>query len=398
MLTPSKFALQCIYKQGTNSLIFFLLVFITSACLYGVGFFTKNMQTGVEQAASHINADIIAVPSEYSDNAKGVLFEGAACTILFPSDPTDILKSINGVDQVSCQLFLRTLQMPCCAAAGVQIIAIDTDTDFAVGENLKSMGLNTLTADELIAGSGCGLAKGTKVSFYDRQFTVADVLEETGMGYDRSVFISFEAADLITVDEQYSEYFDQRTGLSSMALIKIADGADTEQVKKAVNEKLAEQGITAYSVDIMSQNLIKQLDYFRSFGAVMDIFVILLASVSLFSLVSLSFRRRRNRVGSMLSVGITRNRIIGMFLLEYLYLTLLGAFAGIGLSMIVVLPLHDVIKQAVDMPYKFIGMGNMCLLALYVIFIDLVMLLLACSTSFADMIRTEPAILTEEQV
>ena len=48
-----------------------------------------------------------------------------------------------------------------------------------------------------------------------------------------------------------------------------------------------------------------------------------------------------------------------MFLLEYLYLTLLGAAAGIGLAMIVVLPLHDVIKQSIDMPYKFIGMGNM---------------------------------------
>ena len=161
MLTPSKYALQSISRRKFGSAVFFFLIFILSACLYGVGFFIENIRSGVEQAAGYVSADVIAVPSEYGDNAKSTLFEGEACTILFDSDPTEKIRGIDGIDKISKQLFLRTLQLSCCSAAGVQIIAIDKDNDFAVGKNLSGMGIDKLAPDEIIAGSGCGFDKGS---------------------------------------------------------------------------------------------------------------------------------------------------------------------------------------------------------------------------------------------
>ena len=397
MFTVSKFAWQSMVKQGFQSVIFFLLVLISSACLYGVGFFTENMQSGAEQAGSHIHADMIAVPSEYGDNAKDALFEGNACTILFRENPTELLSQIDGVSQVSPQLFLRTLPLPCCSASGVQIIAFDTNTDFAVSENLKdkSIKISELSADELIAGAACGLTLGAQVNFYDRTFTVSAVLDETGMGYDQSIFISFEAADLITADEQYQEYFGGKTGLTSMILIRTDD--DAEQVRKNMSEILNEKGISVYTIDSMSEKLIRQMQDFKIFALIINLFVILLASVSLSALITVSFHQRRNRVGSLLSVGISRKKIIQMFLLEYLYLTAFGTVTGTGIICMIVLSLHDVIKQSLALPYKFIGMEKMGGLFLTVGGINLLMLLLACSLTFAKIIRTEPAILSEEQ-
>ena len=397
MFTVSKFAWQSMVKQGFQSVIFFLLVLISSACLYGVGFFTENMQSGAEQAGSHIHADMIAVPSEYGDNAKDALFEGNACTILFRENPTELLSQIDGVSQVSPQLFLRTLPLPCCSASGVQIIAFDTNTDFAVSENLKdkSIKISELSADELIAGAACGLTLGAQVNFYDRTFTVSAVLDETGMGYDQSIFTSFEAADLITADEQYQEYFGGKTGLTSMILIRTDD--DAEQVRKNMSEILNEKGISVYTIDSMSEKLIRQMQDFKIFALIINLFVILLASVSLSALITVSFHQRRNRVGSLLSVGISRKKIIQMFLLEYLYLTAFGTVTGTGIICMIVLSLHDVIKQSLALPYKFIGMEKMGGLFLTVGGINLLMLLLACSLTFAKIIRTEPAILSEEQ-
>jgi len=395
MFTVSKFAWQSMIKQGFQSIIFFLLVLISSACLYGVGFFTENMQSGAEQAGSYIHADMIAVPSEYGDSAKDALFEGNACTILFQENPTELLSQIDGVSQVSPQLFLRTLPLPCCAAAGVQIIAIDPGTDFAVSENLKDTENKMLSENELIAGASCGLAPGAQVNFYDRNFTVAAVLDETGMGYDQSVFISFEAADRITSEEQYQEYFGGNTGLTSMILIRT--NGDTEQVRKTMTGILNEKGISVYTIDSMSEKLIRQMQDFRIFGLIINLFVILLASVSLSALITVSFHQRRNRVGSLLSVGISRKKIIEMFLLEYLYLTAFGTVTGTSLICMIVLSLHDVIKQSLALPYKFIGMEKMGGLFLTVGGINLLMLLLACSLTFMKIIRTEPAILSEEQ-
>ena len=398
MLTPSKYALQSIYKRKFGSAVLFLLIFILSACLYGVGFFIENIRSGVEQAAGHVSADIIAVPSEYSDNAKSTLFEGEACTILFDNDPAEKIRSIDGVEKVSRQLFLRTLQLSCCSASGVQIIAVDTKSDFAVGKNLSSMGLETLAPDEIIAGSGCGFEKGSTVSFFDRDFTVAAVLDETGMGYDQSAFVSYEAADAITADKQYKYYFGERSGLSSMILVKVSDNADKQAVKREINAVLMSDDITAYTVEGMADGLIKQLNYFEHFGIVIDIFVILLAAVSIYSVITLTFHQRRNRIGSLLSVGIDRGKIVRMFFWEYLFLTLIGAVSGIGIAMIAVLPMHNVIKRSLELPYKFIGILDMSILGVIVLGIDLIMLAVAFSATFKGIMRTEPAILTEEQV
>ena len=44
---------------------------------------------------------------------------------------------------------------------------------------------------------------------YGDEYHIARVLPETGMGYDRAVFISFDDAEKITSSRQYSFLFDK---------------------------------------------------------------------------------------------------------------------------------------------------------------------------------------------
>lgn len=397
MFTANKFALQNITHQYFRSIIFFFLVFIASTCIFGTGIFTENMELGVEQAENKIGADIIVVPSDYSDDAKGVLFEGDACTILFKKNPLEQLKMIEGVKHASEQLYLETLHMDCCSSAGVQIIAIDIHSDFAVGEWLKNKGIETLGADEIIAGSSCGLKLNDKIGFYDKIFTVAAVLEETGMGYDESAFVSYEAANQITTDPQYKALFNEQTGLSSMILLDVEDGYQTEEVKQVISGEFYSYGISVYTTSQLAKKLIKQFHYFQYISYIMNVFVILLACVALFSLITITFHQRRNRVGSLLSVGIGKIKIIQIFLLEYIYLMLAGIVSGITLAIVFLLPLHNVIKQALNLPYKFIGINRIAVLSLKTVAINIIILLLAASVSFFKLLKLEPAILAEEQ-
>lgn len=397
MFTANKFALQNITYQRFRSLILFFLVWIVSTCIFGTGIFTESMKSGIAQTKRTIVADIIVVPSEFGDEAREILFEGNACTILFQKNPTEALQAVEGVKQVSQQLYLATLQLDCCASAGVQLIAIDIHSDFAVGERLKNKGIETLHADEIIAGSSTGLKVNDQINFYGRNFTVAAILEETGIGYDESVFLSFEAADQIVTDPQYEFLFHQQTGLSSMVLVNVADGYSTEAVKQAISYDLYDYGISAYSVDQLTERLLKQFHYFQYFGFMMNLFVLLLAAVSLFSLITITFYQRRNRVGSLLSVGIERKTIIQVFLLEYIFLMLLGIIAGILLTILFLFPLHHVIKQALDLPYKFIGLDKLVLLIFKTVALNSGILFFAASLSFYKILKLEPAILAEEQ-
>ena len=124
---------------------------------------------------------------------------------------------------------------------------------------------------------------------------------------------------------------------------------------------------------------------------------VIIAVVSLFAMVTLTFRQRRRIAGSMLAAGCPRSRVLKYFAFEYLLLFAAGAAAGMLLICIILLPLHEQVKAALDMPYKLISPAGAFSLAARTIGIDLVMLAAAVSVTFAGILRTEPALLMEEQ-
>ena len=397
MLSANKYALQTISHQGFQSSMFFILVFVASVCLFGTGLFTENMQSGVDQSGGQIGADIIVVPSDYSNDAKGTLFAGKACTILLSENLADQIAQTAGVNRASAQLYLETLSLDCCSAGSTQVIAYDPATDFTVGKWLKEKNIDALGEDEILAGFSSGLKTNDRIMIYGHSFTVAAVLSETGMGYDESLFVPYVSANKITTSSDYKYIFGEESDLASMILVDIADDRDTETLRRVINAGVADSGASAYATDELIRELSRQLQYFKSFGFIVDTFVIILAAAALFALVTITFHQRRNRVGSLLSVGIGRKKIIRVFLTEYFYLTLAGTAAGILLVCIFVFPLHTVIKNALDMPYKFIGIQKTALLALKTALINFGIMLLASSLSFFRILKYEPANLAEEQ-
>lgn len=397
MFTIDKFALQSIAYQRFRSLMFFFCIFIVTTSLFATAVFTESMQAGVERTQGKVGADIIIVPSSYDEDAQEALFQGKANTILFDKDLSQEIASVDGVGQVAKQLYFESLGASCCENVDTQLVAVDPENDFLISEWMREHDMKNLGEDEVIIGSVVGLKPGDTLIFYGRKLKVAGKLEETGIGYDSCLFISYDTANLITTSPQYKDIFDGQTDLVSMILVKTSDGFPIEDVKDNIAKTLENEEATVYAMDSLVGTLMRQLSYFKLFGNVMELFIIILAAVSLFTIITISFDQRRSRVGSLLSVGITKNKIIKMFLLEYGILMSLGIGAGLLLVGIFLLPLHDVIKQFVDMPYQFIGIGNILLLALQTIGINVLILLVASSLSFYRIMKLEPAILVGDQ-
>lgn len=195
MLTVRTIAVRNIAHRRFQSTVFVFFVFISTIALFLSLFCIENMRAGISETNRQLSADILIVPSSYDENAKGVLFEGKSCTILFDENPVDTIRDVDGVAQVSSQLFMETLSLSCCSSGDIEVIAIDPDTDFSVQSWLAPEDRNSLSEHEVIIGFDIGMKKGDTIMLYGDEYHIARVLPETGMGYDTAVFISFDDAE-----------------------------------------------------------------------------------------------------------------------------------------------------------------------------------------------------------
>ena len=395
-MNTGKYALQVISHSRFRSLTVFLLVFVTTVCVFGSALFTDNIRNGADRIYGNTGTDLYIVPQEYLESTKDLLFKGKACMLPFKTDVSDSIRALEGVGAVSRQLYLETLEMDCCDAGGLQIVAYEPETDFAVRKWTDKA--QNLGADEILAGSAACFTTGETVDVFGRTFTVAGVLDETGMGYDQSLFLSYEAADGITGDADYAYMFGQKAGLVSMLLIQQADGSDISALTESVRSTLEGSGLSVYAIGDLAAGMKSSIRMMTAAVRIMNIFAVVIASVSLFAMVTLTFHQRRKTAGSLLSVGCTKGRILRLFAAEYLWLFAAGALAGILLVCIILLPLHNVIKTALELPYKLISAGGAAAITAKTLLTVLVMLAAALSFTFVRIMKIEPALLTEENL
>lgn len=395
-MNTGKYALQVISHSRFRSLTVFLLVFVTTVCVFGSALFTDNIRNGADRIYGNTGTDLYIVPQEYLESTKDLLFKGKACMLPFKTDVSDSIRALEGVGAVSRQLYLETLEMDCCDAGGLQIVAYEPETDFAVRKWTDKA--QNLGADEILAGSAACFTAGETVDVFGRTFTVAGVLDETGMGYDQSLFLSYEAADGITGDADYAYMFGQKAGLLSMLLIQQADGSDISALTESVRSTLEGSGLSVYAISDLAAGMKSSIRMMTAAVRIMNVFAVVIASVSLFAMVTLTFHQRRKTAGSLLSVGCTKGRILRLFAAEYLWLFAAGALAGILLVCIILLPLHNVIKTALELPYKLISAGGAAVITAKTLLTVLVMLAAALSFTFVRIMKIEPALLTEENL
>jgi len=395
-MRTDKYVLQVISRSRFRSTVIFLLFFVTTVCLFGTGLFTENLKNGSQKLYGRTYADMIAVPEGYLDTTKDLLFKGKACSIMFKDDILSEVSGIEGVERVTPQLYLETLEMSCCDDGGIQIVAFDPSTDFAVSQWTDIS--RDLKGCQALAGSGGSLEKGDKITLFNREFTIADVLEETGMGYDNSIFIPYSTADEITSSEEYSFMFGEKTGLVSMLLVKKSPDTNINEVSRKVNEVLKGSEAKVYPIDELASDLRGHIELMADMMGIVSAFSVITASVALFAMVTLTFHQRRRIAGSMISAGCPRGKVLRYFLSEYLFLFAVGAVAGIVLVCVFLLPLHGELKELLDMPYKLVSFGGAVSLVARTVSVDTAMLAVGVSFTFFGILKTEPAMLMEEQV
>ncbi len=297
-----------------------------------VAFFA--MSDGMKSVSDRLGADLIVVPMDYTAKVENLLLTGAPSTFFLPKDAEEQLKRFSDVIEASTpQVFLATLSASCCASP-LQLMGIDSKTDFLIKPWLVSSTSRELEDGQIIVGNNVNAETGGTLKFFNRPYTVAGKLAKTGMGFDDSVFMTRNTLCQAAVDASFllNSPLAKDKSLVSAVMVRLKPGQDAADLAMDMNRALNRGGLyimCSHSfINGMSVTLRGAAKFTLWGGAILW----LLAACVISLLFSVSLNERRSEMAMLRTVGASSSQLTCMILDEVLILCLEGAVLGLLLG------------------------------------------------------------------
>lgn len=352
VLTVSGLAIRNLRHRRVRTMFLAALVLILSASLFISCVLTESMKTSIDKTVDQIGADVIVAPTEYASELSDSLFSGEICSFYFDKKYMDDVKKIEGIDQISPQLYIASLEAVCCSVA-VQIVAFDPQTDFIVQPWLIENDMGELKQGQVVVGSKITSDKGDTISFFGKEFEVAGKLEETDTSYDNCAFMDFATAYTL-FDSFQMKYITDMTDpqdYASILTIKTTKNAEPKKVADKINTEMRESGLCAYTAKAMSGKVSDTLEQMQSYSKLLIGLLFLMAILALVCIFNITVNERLKEFGVLLSIGTHKRQIFQMLLLEAGLIGLIGGIGGLALSGGGLLLFSDAIMEKMNMPY-----------------------------------------------
>ncbi len=324
---------------------------VVTGSLLSAYFLVGGAENSAQAGMNRLGADLMVVPEEFQGVTDAIILSGHPSTFFFNATALDGVKNVPNVEKVAPQTYIATLNYACCSFP-TQMVAFNSTHDFTIQPWLQSELGRPLEKDEIILGNAyIGGAVGLHVIFYGHDFTIAGILEPTGTGVDQSVFIQDTDAYAMAIDSKTLAWkeLDLKPGQISNVLVKIAPGADAEQV--AADIEAAVPGVSVITSNYLARKINEQLA-----GTVGSLYLtaaaITLVSVPLVATVSTMVANERKReIGLMRAMGANQRMVFGLVLVEALILAGLGTLIGASVSATVILVSKDFITTSLGIPF-----------------------------------------------
>lgn len=346
-------AIKNLDAQIFRSLFMMLFVLLMSSSFFFSNVLMENMRLGITNTTERMGADIIVIPKEGTEELRDSLFSGTPCSVSFSREWEERIANIEGVKRASPQLYIATLDVSCCDAA-VQMIAFEPETDFVVKPWLSEQKELNLKTGEIVAGYNLAADVGDTVKFYDTEFTVGAKLEKSGMGYDNSVFMTFDTIYTLADSELLAENLQQENleDMISMVMVDVDEGITPGVFKIDIQDAYPnEDSIYACTADDLMSGMARQVEKLSGYGNLLIFFLIISTALALISIFMLTINERKYEFGILYTLGAKKRQITKIILTEALLISLCGGIAGIILAISGMLIFGYTISARFDIPY-----------------------------------------------
>ena len=371
-------------KFRTGFMIFFVI--LMSATVFFSTILINNLKLGIKNTTERMGADMIVVPKKGTENVRESLFAGTPCTVFFNRAWEDAVRNIDGVERVSAQMYVATLSASCCDIP-VQIIAFDPETDFVIQPWLQEQKKVNLKKGEVLIGYNVKAEVGQTMKFYETYFDVAGKLEKTGMGYDSSVFMTFDTLYELKDSEiaQKNLPTENLEQCASMLMVDLEDGitaVERSEIRIAIKEAHAtDEEMYACTGDELMNGISSQVKKLSGYGSILTYISLISTALALISIFVLTINERKYEFGVLYALGAKKSQMTNLILSEALIISTIGGIMGIVIAYALVATFKNVISVKLDVPYLDISMSQVIPIAVICIIIALItgMIAAVCS-------------------
>lgn len=388
-LTTFVIALKNLKKRSfrTKSLITFVAAF--SFTIFCGALLSQSIKLGENYMSGRMGADIMVVPRGCSLNLQNTLLKSESNTFYMDETLSQKISEMDHIEQVSPQLYIASLNATCCTVP-VQIIGYEPKTDFTIKSWMTNFNSCELGFDEVVIGSLVNAKVGDQVWLYGQPLRVAARLDDTGMGFNSSIFMTMKTAyHIIDMSVQKAVHpAGDGKNLISALFIKLAGDADVSQTAQSI--------ITAYpQTDVvvskeMMQHISSQLNHLGGFIYGIQA---LLWIVSMFVLAvgfSAAANERKREFGLYLALGATRKKLVSILMTETLMVSVLGALCGVIAGCFFMFEFLMLIATSLGLPYLRPSIGTTMLLIIVSMLLSVLTGVIASVYSAMRIGRIEP--------
>jgi len=328
-------------------------IFTSFIIVAGIGY---SLEVGVER----LGADLIVYPSGKGQDLMEAIQAGSPALFYMSNRTVDKVREIKGVAKASPELFLKTLTMACCSlAVPYQLIGFDPESDFFIMPWLKRHRLEGLAEDEIIIGADVPFPRGEDLKIFGRSFKVKGVLERTGMGTDKTIYIPLETARIIAHKREF------RADEISSILVKVDAGYDIHEVAARIRKAVPGAGVMTLSQLLRSVKVI--FDRMKIMISLVFLVIVALSSASIMGIFYAMGKERGAEIGILRSLGAKKKDILSLILLESIVSTFSGGVFGVLLSAFLVYNFNALLSRSLPFPFVLTSggvfrIGVLCLL------------------------------------
>ena len=349
-------AIQNLKAKKSRTGFMMLFVVLMSATVFFSTVLMNNLEQGIQSTTERAGADVIVIPDEGTKDIRDSLFAGTPCSIFFDREWKGYVENVKGVERVSEQLYVGTLAASCCDLP-VQMIAFEPETDFVVQPWLKNQNAVKIKKGQVLVGNAVEAEPGETIQFYSTEFEVAGKLERTGMGYDSSVFMTFDTLYELKDSEtaQTNLPMDEIEDKISMLMVDIDDSIqDMDLIHLRLDiAKCGPEGEKMYAgtTDDLLNGISEQVKKLSSYGNILTYISFISTALALISIFVLTINERRYEFGVLYAMGAKKSQMRHIILWEALIISGIGGLFGTFVTYGIVVAFKDVIRIRLDIPY-----------------------------------------------
>ncbi len=327
-------------------------VCFASALLFSTSVLTQGVRDSLRIGVDRLGADLLVVPQGASTEAENILLLGEPKAFYMDEEVREKVQSIEGVKQVSPQLYIVSLLTSCCIFGDTQLVGFDPDTDFTIKAWVKDGLGRPLGNNDIIVGHYIITPIGSPLRFYGHDFTVAGKLEPTGMGLDKAIFIPMNGAhEMITESGvKATQKLNIEPNQISSLLVRI-DRVTATPTEVALKIQAAIPGVSVVVANRLVEGVNTQISTVTQSLLILTVSVWAMSILIVGSIFSLTVNERQREIGLLRAVGATHTQVFKLILTEAVMLTSIGGATGLAVGGTVLYSFRSYILDVLKLPY-----------------------------------------------